>query len=210
MAEPGDSCPNCVLPEQKREKAPQQQTSDEIRLETIKRQILSKLGLKEKPNVTSPVPREVIMETLNRADEMLEQHDGSGSHHVMYEDDSAIPSSTRPPESEPDDFYGRTSEIIAFAEPGRNATCPVSRGTQYVPLETPFIHAYCLDFLLCNENYRPILLKALKYLLIENLQICNKLTCRESETALFLYVKFTNITELLKFIFSKIYHIYNS
>ena len=153
MAEPGDSCPNCVLPEQKREKAPQQQTSDELRLETIKRQILSKLGLKEKPNVTSPVPREVIMETLNRADEMLEQQDGSGNHHVMYDDDSAIPSSTRPPESEPDDFYGRTSEIIAFAEPGRNASCPVSEGTQYVPLETPFIYVYSLLFLLCNSNY---------------------------------------------------------
>ena len=146
MAEPGDSCPNCVLPEQKRDKA---QSSDEIRLETIKRQILSKLGLKEKPNVTSPVPREVILETLNRADEMLEQPDGSGNHNIMYEDDSAVPSSTRPPESEPDDFYGRTSEIIAFAEPGTNATCPASQGTQCVPLETPFIYVV-FHLMLCN------------------------------------------------------------
>ncbi|XP_069678472.1 uncharacterized protein Actbeta isoform X2 [Periplaneta americana] len=127
MGEP--SCPNCVLPD--RQKEPQQQSggggggsssSDEIRLETIKRQILSKLGLKEKPNVTSPVPREVIMETLYRAEETGDQQDGggsgSGSSGIMFEDDSAVPPSTRPPESEPDDFYGRTSEIIAFAEPG--------------------------------------------------------------------------------------------
>jgi inhibin beta len=107
-------CPNCVQPEQKR---------DEIRLETIKRQILSKLGLKEKPNVTSPVPREVILETLYRAEETGGQQDGGGglvTQHVLYDDDSSpAPSSTRPPESEPDDFYGRTSEIIAFAEPGK-------------------------------------------------------------------------------------------
>ncbi|XP_021913178.1 inhibin beta A chain isoform X2 [Zootermopsis nevadensis] len=109
-------CPNCVQPaEQKR---------DEIRLETIKRQILSKLGLKEKPNVTSPVPREVILETLYRAEETGGHQDGNRgaglvTQHVLYDDDSSpAPSSTRPPESEPDDFYGRTSEIIAFAEPG--------------------------------------------------------------------------------------------
>lgn len=110
-------CPNCVQPaEQKR---------DEIRLETIKRQILSKLGLKEKPNVTSPVPREVILETLYRAEETGGHQDGNRgaglvTQHVLYDDDSSpAPSSTRPPESEPDDFYGRTSEIIAFAEPGK-------------------------------------------------------------------------------------------
>lgn len=109
-------CPNCIQQEEKRDNT---QTSDQIRLETIKRQILSKLGLKEKPKVTSPVPREVILETLYRAEEAGDQQDGSGSGGGTIEDDSAGLSSTRPPESEPDDFYGRTSEIIAFAEPGK-------------------------------------------------------------------------------------------
>jgi inhibin beta len=133
--DPPAPCPNCIPSQQKRDKAAPQQNSDEIRLETIKRQILSKLGLKEKPNVTSPVPREVIMETLYRAEETGDQQDGSGSgsgvitQHVMYEDDSAGPSSTRPPESEPDDFYGRTSEIITFAEPGKSR-----------PRPAPFLH----------------------------------------------------------------------
>jgi inhibin beta len=104
-------CPNCNPRDPKR--------GDEIRLETIKRQILSKLGLKEKPNVTAPIPRDVIMETLYRAEETGDQHDGSGADGRTVEEDVAGPASTRAPDSEPDDFYGRTSEIIAFAEPGK-------------------------------------------------------------------------------------------
>jgi inhibin beta len=128
---PSAPCPNCVQPEQKR---------DEIRLETIKRQILSKLGLKEKPNVTSPVPREVILETLYRAEETGDdqQHSGGSglvTQRVPYDDDSPAPSSTRPPESEPDDFYGRTSEIIAFAEPGKSQLRPL----------VPSTMAHCFD-----------------------------------------------------------------
>lgn len=115
-------CPNCIQRDQKRDRA---QNSDVIRLETIKRQILSKLGLKEKPNITAPVPREVIMETLYRAEETGDQQDGSGSDGRIMEDDSAGPASTRAPESEPDDFYGRTSEIIAFAEPGKTVPRPL-------------------------------------------------------------------------------------
>ena len=116
-------CPNCLQQEDKRDST---QNSDQIRLETIKRQILSKLGLKEKPKVTSPVPRDVIMETLHRAHETADPQDGSGSGSGTIEDDGAGPSSTRPPESEPDDFYGRTSEIIAFAEPGKSQLVPHS------------------------------------------------------------------------------------
>lgn len=115
-------CPNCIQRDQRRDRT---QNSDVIRLETIKRQILSKLGLKEKPNVTAPVPREVIMETLYRAEETGDQQDGSGSDARIMDDDSAGPASTRAPESEPDDFYGRTSEIIAFAEPGKNVPRPL-------------------------------------------------------------------------------------
>lgn len=41
-----------------------------MRLESIKYQILMKLGLKQKPNITSSVPKHVIMETLYRADDI--------------------------------------------------------------------------------------------------------------------------------------------
>ncbi|XP_037926020.1 uncharacterized protein DDB_G0283357 isoform X2 [Hermetia illucens] len=42
--------------------------SDQIRLESIKHQILSKLGLKSKPNVTQTLPKQFIMETIYRAE----------------------------------------------------------------------------------------------------------------------------------------------
>ncbi|XP_026839275.1 inhibin beta chain isoform X2 [Drosophila erecta] len=42
--------------------------SDEVRLESIKRQILTKLGLSHKPNVSHPLPKQFIWETIYRAD----------------------------------------------------------------------------------------------------------------------------------------------
>ncbi|XP_033168271.1 inhibin beta chain isoform X3 [Drosophila mauritiana] len=42
--------------------------SDEVRLESIKRQILTKLGLSHKPNVSNPLPKQFIWETIYRAD----------------------------------------------------------------------------------------------------------------------------------------------
>ncbi|XP_043947191.1 inhibin beta chain isoform X2 [Drosophila biarmipes] len=42
--------------------------SDQVRLESIKRQILTKLGLSHKPNVSHPLPKQFIWETLYRAD----------------------------------------------------------------------------------------------------------------------------------------------
>jgi hypothetical protein len=71
-----------------------------LRLEAIKQQILSKLGLSSKPNVSSPVPHEVLLETMRIVD------------------DTRIVHHKRTPDLE-DDFYGRTSEIISFAEPGK-------------------------------------------------------------------------------------------
>lgn len=44
------------------------QQSDDVRLESIKRQILSRLGLKRKPNVTHPLPKQFIWDTIYRAD----------------------------------------------------------------------------------------------------------------------------------------------
>ncbi|XP_018795627.1 PREDICTED: uncharacterized protein LOC108973067 isoform X3 [Bactrocera latifrons] len=42
--------------------------SDHARLESIKRQILTKLGLKQKPNVFHPLPKQFIWDTIYRAD----------------------------------------------------------------------------------------------------------------------------------------------
>ncbi|XP_039496412.1 inhibin beta chain isoform X1 [Drosophila santomea] len=42
--------------------------SDEVRLESIKRQILTKLGLSHRPNVSHPLPKQFIWETIYRAD----------------------------------------------------------------------------------------------------------------------------------------------
>jgi hypothetical protein len=72
------------------------------------------------------------METLYRAEETGDQQDGSGSGGGIMEDDSAGPASTRAPESEPDDYYGRTSEIIAFAEPGKDRPRPRLHGNDNV------------------------------------------------------------------------------
>lgn len=91
-------------------------TSDVIRLESIKHQILSKLGLKHKPNVTQLLPKQVIIDTIMRAGEKnfhdkLQQSD--------YKSDSFQNDIEIDTEPEPDDFYGRTREIISFAERGK-------------------------------------------------------------------------------------------
>lgn len=108
------SCPNCLY---KTDKFRSQ--SDSIRLEAIKHQILMKLGLKDKPNVTHHLPREVIMETLFRA----EESGGFLGDDEQQEDTDYMTTSTRTNQQEQDfdDFYGRTSEIITFAEQGK--TC---------------------------------------------------------------------------------------
>lgn len=89
--------------------------TDKLRLEAIKRQILSKLGLRQKPNVTHSLPREVVMETLFRAE------DSSDFFSNFYREENFSTTSARTSTTETmeyDDFYGRTSEIISFAEEG--------------------------------------------------------------------------------------------
>lgn len=111
-------CPNCLhhhlhskYHERERGKHPLPIEIDSLRLEAIKRQILSKLGMIKKPNVTLEVSRDVVLQTLYRAQETLPPN---------HEEDTDSPTTKLPQhESEPDDFYGRTSEIITFAEPGK-------------------------------------------------------------------------------------------
>jgi inhibin beta len=56
--------------------------SDQLRLEAIKHQILMKLGLKKKPNVTHDLPKQFILDTLKRvADLNLNSY---GMMHTNY------------------------------------------------------------------------------------------------------------------------------
>lgn len=87
--------------------------SDIIRLESIKHQILSKLGLKHKPNVTQLFPKQVIIDTIMRAGE-------KNFDDKLTESDYKRDSVQNDMEPEPDDFYGRTREIISFAERGKS------------------------------------------------------------------------------------------
>ncbi|XP_073989821.1 inhibin beta chain-like isoform X2 [Rhodnius prolixus] len=99
-------CPNCLLNHEDDE-GKYYERSEAIRLEAIKMQILSKLGLSAKPNIsaTSSLPRELVLQTLVRANE----GPTTPVNEAANEDNEA---------TNTDDFYATTSEIIAFAEPG--------------------------------------------------------------------------------------------
>ncbi|GJQ85915.1 hypothetical protein Trydic_g21768 [Trypoxylus dichotomus] len=104
---PLHGCPNCLYKNKEKELKIE---SDHIRLEAIKRQILSKLGLRHKPNVTHALPRDLIERTYRtitgeRQDEAFDTPN-SGARSANYDVVDA------------DDYYGRTSEIIVFAEQG--------------------------------------------------------------------------------------------
>lgn len=105
------SCPNCLYKSDMDIKS----ETDNLRLDAIKRQILSKLGLKHKPNVTHTLPREIILETLVRA----EDSDGRNFNNVDEDISTTSYRSSILETVDVDDFYGRTSEIISFAEQGK-------------------------------------------------------------------------------------------
>lgn len=81
---------------------------DNQRVEIIKQQILTKLGLTSTPNVTSAGSTKFLLEALSADQSRLMMDEGS----------TAISRTSTTLDSEPDDFYGKTSEIIGFAEPG--------------------------------------------------------------------------------------------
>ncbi|XP_071538797.1 inhibin beta B chain-like isoform X1 [Panulirus ornatus] len=96
-------CPNCVH----QRSVPDAWSLETLRIEGIKQQILSKLGLRAKPNVTSSIPREVLLQTLYRSEEdreLLEKQQAQ----LQTSDEELVE----------DDYYAKTSEIISFAEPG--------------------------------------------------------------------------------------------
>jgi hypothetical protein len=105
------------------------QLSDHRRLEAIKQQILLKLNLREKPNITSSIPKQLILDTLNRAEErdfgymqmqMMQAGGGSSDDPIVEKLQSLKMKANESDDEEGDfdDFYGKTREIIIFAEKG--------------------------------------------------------------------------------------------
>lgn len=97
-------CPNCVFSND----INHQRQLDLLRIETIKHQLLSKLGLRAKPNVTSTIPRDVLLQTLYRSEEARTylQDLSPANYQTSYS-------------AEEEDYFAKTSEIITFADPGR-------------------------------------------------------------------------------------------
>lgn len=123
-----DRCPNCLHKSRHQQSATSKSETDNLRLEAIKRQILSKLGLRQKPNVTHSLPKEVVMQTLYRAEDnrdffVNENGGGGGTANGGHQEDAMLSTtsarSTAAEQMDIDDFYGRTSEIISFAEEGK-------------------------------------------------------------------------------------------
>lgn len=135
-----------IVDEQSSSSQQMPQLSDHGRLEAIKFQILLKLGLKNKPNVTNTLPKQFIFDTLRRSgdpavnsydyamlfqsndhkdtrDSLLDQLQQLKAVNGSAGDDLRAEELKEPqPEEEQDfdDFYGRTREIITFAEKGQS------------------------------------------------------------------------------------------
>lgn len=119
------------------------QLSDHGRLEAIKFQILLKLGLKNKPNVTNSISKQFIFDALQRSGEtkindytmLFQSSDNMEMHDLVSDQLQQMKTSNQSKnedilseelkEAQPeddhefDDFYGRTREIISFAEKGK-------------------------------------------------------------------------------------------
>ncbi|KAF7990098.1 hypothetical protein HCN44_009087 [Aphidius gifuensis] len=120
-------------------------SNDDLRLEAIRHQILTKLGLRNRPDINrtlTQIPRYLALETLYRAEtpstirNINQNHHESGysdyyfSYPYRQVDDipnvtfdniqsSTSHNSKTNQDIEIDDFYARTSEIISFAEAGK-------------------------------------------------------------------------------------------
>ncbi|XP_076327464.1 inhibin beta chain-like [Tachypleus tridentatus] len=101
-----NACPQCLT-------VLDRHVGKQLKLEAVKQQILSKLNLHQRPNMTSPVTREVVLEALRRSSghlfpEALPQDQPAGETTEDQEQD----------EDDHEEFYGKTSEIIVFSEHG--------------------------------------------------------------------------------------------
>ncbi|CRK94500.1 CLUMA_CG008005, isoform A [Clunio marinus] len=112
------------------------QLSDHKRLESIKHQILLKLGLKNKPNISTSIPKQLIFDALQRSsglsgnlkDNLTYKSTNHRDHFQTLEksvdtrdrgdDNKEFMESLTEDDQEVDDFYGHTREIITFGERG--------------------------------------------------------------------------------------------
>jgi hypothetical protein len=147
-----NGCPNCLSVASNRPLA------ERLKVEAIKKQILSKLNLPERPNITASIPRELVLEALRKA-----QLDTNGNNYHsftphIYSISSVHSQQTDLSQSTPhqnfhsthqtsyqesdtsnfissssDDYYGKTSEIIAFAEPGKRSLIIIQFNNQLSP-----------------------------------------------------------------------------
>lgn len=112
------NCVGCHL------KSPQ--LAVQLKVEAIKEQILSKLHLKSRPNITQSMPAELVAEALRRArlHEMRRQERPwqrrarHNRRHDKLHEEMMREQQNQPQMMTNDDYYGKTSEVIAFAEPG--------------------------------------------------------------------------------------------
>ena len=124
----GTMCPNCLLNNNNEEEEGKYYERGEVlRLEAIKEQILTKLGLSARPNVSGALPRDIVLQTLSRA------HEG--------------PPLKPPPKEAQDEFYSSTSEIITFAEPGTLFTHSIYLGLRRPGVTTNEAPSYVFIFL---------------------------------------------------------------
>ncbi|XP_068154253.1 inhibin beta chain [Drosophila tropicalis] len=105
--------------------------SDRVRLESIKRQILTKLGLTQKPNVSHPLPKQFIWETINRADGgRMVANDGFDKGNNGFEfdgHDHLHEQRVRTRHMHPDDSYLESSELNTFGTFQRNRSATQAR-----------------------------------------------------------------------------------
>lgn len=105
-----DGCPVCVW----------RQHSRELRLESIKSQILSKLRLKEAPNIS----REVVKQLLPKApplQQILDLHDFQGD--ALQPEDFL----------EEDEYHATTETVISMAQESKWAAGRERRGPAWAP-----------------------------------------------------------------------------
>lgn len=133
-----NGCPNCLSVASNRPLA------ERLKVEAIKKQILSKLNLPERPNITASIPRELVLEALRKAQldtnnyhsftphtfsfssahspqPDLSQSTSHQNFHSTHQTPYQESDTSNFISSSSDDYYGKTSEIIAFAEPGKRS-----------------------------------------------------------------------------------------
>lgn len=89
-------CPGCA------EKTSDPAELNLLRIELIKQQILQKLRLPAEPNITQPVPRQVLLRALGKIDPTMAEEPANS-----VEKTQAV------------EYYAQTKEIISFSEPGK-------------------------------------------------------------------------------------------